>query len=94
MSQVRNVSGNDRYVPALGCTVKADEVADVPDELLEGLVCQVGVWEDTDAAKKKAPAKPRKKAEVKPDEAVPVETETTATLAESTTADAADTEDH
>jgi hypothetical protein len=55
MAQIRNVSGVDRYVPLLGKTVESDEVVTVDDDLLDGFVCQVGVWADEDAADEVAP---------------------------------------
>lgn len=49
MSKVRNVSGEDRYVPALGGRlVVAGAVVDVaPDEVF-GFTCQDGLWEPAD----------------------------------------------
>ncbi|AAT90044.1 hypothetical protein ATY41_02730 [Leifsonia xyli subsp. xyli] len=48
MGQVRNVSGEPRYVPELNRVIDVDEVADVPDERVDGYDGQYEVWEIVD----------------------------------------------
>jgi hypothetical protein len=49
VAHIRNISGADRIVPALGRTVEADTVAEVPDDQLASYVCQPGIWADETA---------------------------------------------
>lgn len=51
MSQVRNITAQELYVPELGKTVAPDEVVTVPDKRLEAFVVQTETW--ADATKKK-----------------------------------------
>ena len=44
MAKIRNVSGEDRWVPWLNREVKADEVVTVPDAA--PYTCQPGTWAD------------------------------------------------
>ena len=46
MAKIRNVSGEDLFVPWLNREVKADEVATVPDSDLESYTSQPAVWAD------------------------------------------------
>jgi hypothetical protein len=46
VAKIRNVSGEDRYVPWLHREVKADEVASVPDSDLESYTSQPDLWAD------------------------------------------------
>ena len=45
MAKIRNVSGEDRWVPWLNREVKADEVTTIPDSDLESYTCQP-IWAD------------------------------------------------
>lgn len=51
MAKIRNVSGEDRYVPWLRREVKADEVATVPDSDLESYTSQPDLWADVTTRK-------------------------------------------
>lgn len=48
MGQVRNVSGEPRYVPELNRVIDVDEIGDVPDDRVEGYDHQHEVWEIVD----------------------------------------------
>lgn len=51
MARIKNISGDDRSVPALGGRrVWAGQIVDVPDEDLDGYVCQVEIWAPVDDA--------------------------------------------
>ena len=44
--KIKNVSGEDRIVPALGDRlVLAGQVIDVPDKTVEGFTCQTTTWQ-------------------------------------------------
>lgn len=43
--QIRNVSGEKRDIPSLGLTVEEDEVFDVADDQVDGLLAQPLLWE-------------------------------------------------
>lgn len=53
MAQIRNISGDARYVPELSRTVEADAVTTVPDDRLGAFLQQSNVWRDETPAKKK-----------------------------------------
>lgn len=53
MAKIRNVSGQDLWVPWLGREVRADEVATVPDSDVESYTCQPAVWADATPTTKK-----------------------------------------
>jgi hypothetical protein len=59
--KIRNVSGEDRYIPSLYREVKADTVFDVPDEQAPGLLSQPNLWVES-APAPAAVAAPDKKA--------------------------------
>jgi hypothetical protein len=46
MAKVRNISGEQLFVPELSKLVEADEVVDVPDDRLDGYICQPATWAD------------------------------------------------
>lgn len=46
MAKIRNVSGEDLFVPWLNKVVAADEVATVPDSDLAAYTCQPQTWAD------------------------------------------------
>lgn len=46
MAKIRNVSGEDRWVPWLNREVKADEITTVPDSDLESYTSQPATWAD------------------------------------------------
>lgn len=46
MAKIRNVSGDDLWVPWLNREVKADEVVEVPDADLEAYTAQPETWAD------------------------------------------------
>lgn len=49
MAKVKNVSGEDRLVPALGDRlVLAGQVVEVPDEVAETYTCQTANWQAAD----------------------------------------------
>lgn len=51
--KIRNVSGEDRYVPSLYREVKADTVFDVPTDQAPGLLSQPHFWAEVSTPKKK-----------------------------------------
>lgn len=51
MAKCRNISGEARLVPELGRVVEDEEVVTVPDDRLDGYLCQEGVWEEVAEAK-------------------------------------------
>lgn len=51
MSQVRNITARELFVPELGRTVRPDEVVTVPADRLEAFTVQKETW--ADATKKK-----------------------------------------
>ena len=51
--KIRNISGEDRHVPAYHRTVPADGVIEVPDAEAEGLTCQESTWRAESAKKAK-----------------------------------------
>ena len=61
MAKIRNVSGEDRFVPWLDRVVELDETAEVPDSTYDAYVCQPGTWEGVSEPKadkaKPAPTK-------------------------------------
>lgn len=50
--KIRNISGDDRFVPDLNRVVKADEVVTVPDALAGGYTCQKSTWRSETTTKK------------------------------------------
>lgn len=42
--KVRNISGEDRFIPDANCVVEADSVVDLPDAIARGLEAQTGLW--------------------------------------------------
>lgn len=44
MAKVRNVSGEDLYVPEVGRVVAVDEVVTVPDARAKAYTCQSRTW--------------------------------------------------
>lgn len=55
MAKVKNVSGEDRTVPALGGRlVTAGATVDVDPEQVYGFTCQEAIWAPADAEAKKA----------------------------------------
>lgn len=42
--KIRNVSGEDRYIPSLYREVKADTIFEVPDAQAAGLISQPNFW--------------------------------------------------
>lgn len=57
MGQVRNVSGEPRYVPELNRVIDIDEISDVPDERVEAYDNQSHVWEIVDRGASQAEVK-------------------------------------
>lgn len=59
MSQVKNISGEARYVPELfGRLVEAGEVVTVPNDRLEGYTCQSSTWAEVKKPAARAAKKP------------------------------------
>ncbi len=63
MAKIKNISGDDRLVPALGYRlVIADAVVDVDDSSVDAYVCQPTIWQAVDrvaqAAVAEQPAPP------------------------------------
>lgn len=57
MAKIKNVSGEDRIVPALGHRlVLAGQVIEVPDDAAESYTCQVPTWEAVKEPKAKSAA--------------------------------------
>lgn len=44
MAKIRNISGDDRFVPELAKLVTVDSVTDVPDDRIDAYVCQSETW--------------------------------------------------
>lgn len=65
MAKIRNTSGEDRLVPALGWVeVKAGAVVEVDDDDLAAYTDQVGIWAPSGAeTKKKLAHEPAEQAE-------------------------------
>lgn len=55
MAKVKNISGEDRTVPALGDRLVLDgQTVDVEPAAVYGYTCQTATWEPADAEAKKA----------------------------------------
>lgn len=52
MAKIRNISGEDLFVPWLNKVVAADEVTHVPDADLSAYTCQPATWADETPTKK------------------------------------------
>lgn len=52
MAKIRNVSGQDLWVPWLNREVKADETTTVPDDHLDSYTSQPDNWADATTKKK------------------------------------------